>query len=449
MKGFAILSTLKLQKGNKMTTQVTRTGMASVLVTSPQVGPSQMMNVGAIAPTVNPASAKLDTQKIVKDVSVIVRILKIGDEVKLKTLRCLEERDVHALQIALGKDKTLLATTHKHLFEKHIEKILADKLAENPEWTEAVKSWTKVSLADKIWLLRLYELFNINLIYVDMDPQTGKCLGYARPLPQLKKKPAPGQHSLELLQPAKRKEVEAFLSQIDFYDKQFSKVPKSFDPFCLLPDLTRVSLYNHALQKAPDFSLNGRIRELVLQETSLTTAPNVCSLPNLIYLDLRFNQIGSPPDLSQNPALTYLFMGNNKLNVAPNVRNNRCLKELDLQFNEITVPSDLLQNVALSILNMNHNRLATPPDVSRNLVLRQIHLEQNHLTEGPDIRNNVQLIWIQLSYNQIKNGVGVSNNMKLQTYEIENNPLSKKAKRKLQALQEQRPQLRLLFGTTT
>lgn len=399
--------------------------------------------------TQSTAAQSVSTSQVTtnKTSSLMWHFFNLAPELKSKIFDLLNDRDLIAFQFSLGKG-TSFERAHDVAFQKlqtllDQQREFATILTQNPKWAVSAHSWKNVSLANKIWLLRIYELYHwtVHRIFDAETPPSLKGLvknwtKCEEGLPQIaplyssssnKEEHLPCERSLELLEPKRKKEVETCLDEITSFNGQTSfqgwdesNIPKSFSALRLLPNLNWFHIEKR-LRVPPDFTANVKMVDLMISRNLFRTPPNVRHFPHLKQLTLASNLLTTAPDLTQNVALTYLDLSDNQLTEAPNVSLNILLKSLMLSANKITIPPDLRQNVALETLNMDHNQLTHLPDLTRCPRLSWLLLNDNRLNSALDLRNNRKLMWIQLQHNQIPTIENVHSLVALRELHAQNN----------------------------
>lgn len=235
--------------------------------------------------------------------------------IRAKIAETLGERDLGALQIAIGAGKSCDQTNladfqglQRRVSEAYY-KIIADKiLKDHPTWTPHVDGWKGISWQDKVWILRVYEL------YFMLDIK----------LP-LKNNWITWEHSPESLSATRETITKALaeIRELDFWHKGLKKFP---DALCLLPNLKSLELANNE---------------------ELGVAPDVSQNLHLEYLGLRNTGLKEPPNVKRNVKLKTLILGNNKLTKAPDLSRNIALCSVDIELNQLTTLPDLRNNVNL------------------------------------------------------------------------------------------------------
>lgn len=321
--------------------------------------------------------------------AVIKNLINVPHPVRNLVFQQLKYPDLSALVSALGQGRVTeemykdafssLKTQVEKILQRGVnERILEEILQDHPLWRPVVDAW-KVSLEDKIWLLRTYELYILN----------------ETPL-------IPSLMSPSFLIPVIRESITAAhqkMEKLEVCHKGLQKCPKAI---CLLVNLKHLNLSHNELKTPPDLSQNRNLETLDLSYNPLEAPPNVRGNLRLQVLKLMHNQLINPPDIKQNAELTHL----------------------DLRHNQLTTPPDLAQNINLLVLLLSDNKLKqNTPDLSHNIKLQELFLDNNILTVPPDVSRNVALIELDLGDNQLATLPDVSHNLELQFFTFINNPV--------------------------
>lgn len=394
-------------------------------------------------PPANPVNPKIvDGSK--NKTSLVCQIFALPNPLKSVVVNCLSEQDLSHCIVGFGKGpafggmyqtgiKVLSETIKSRMTElKKQKEILNQILAIYPAWRDTVKAWKGISLKDKIWLVRLYDLYNHRLIAI--PPYFPQKDGWGFPIidgiclndRSLKKDTeTPSSITPQLLKPEIRNNIEKALAEKEgVLQRGYYGVPISFcESICLLVNLSGLFHENGGLAKTPDLRKFQKLEKLHISGNLLTIAP----------------------DLRQNPLLKDIYMDHNSLTSAPDTSQNLDLETLDLWHNQINTPPNVSHNVKLKVLFLGENQLETAPDVKTNICLTRLQLQNNKLTKAPDISQNVDLEELYLSNNQLTTLPDVSKNLKLKTLALTGNPLSDEARKQLEVLRIARPGLNIEF----
>lgn len=375
----------------------------------------------------------------VKKPTLLELLLKAPLVLQASAIESLPDHDLEALEIAISKGtgfgeehKKAINNLHTQISRILNERILKRLFVDHPSWEITVQTWNAVSLPNKIWLLRIFELhqLDIQIPQIDFYDQSEKALDkFTNRIPAL------------LKQKGEIEEALAEVKLVEWNDKNLQKCPESI---CLLRNLECLNLSNNRLTEPPDVGRNLKLNSILLPDNKLKHPPDTSQNPELRTLLLDRNELIEVPNVHRNRKLKRLSLSDNQLGVAPDISHNRELRYLNLSNTALNNPPDLSHNPKLRTVKLSGNYMNQPPDVTKNGVLYELTLNNNHLWVPPNSSQNPELGILNLSSNMITNLPDISNNKQLNNLDITDNPLLQDALDQIGFLQDQHPGMDLV-----
>lgn len=377
----------------------------------------------------NPTNQKETDEKSVvsptkKQNALIERLIPQPAEVRQLILKGLSIEELISLEIALASSH--LAVWNKlAVFVKNVRDqiILDNLLLDHPTWVNQISAWKDISVEDKIWLIRLYELYRLNTTIPQIDNLYPKFDSSSDTSSLLKRftfnisendKLGFAQYSYRLSQiPTER--TPELLKQKNEINEMLNTYPtlcvplgtqldsnKLPDAIYLLKNLKRLCIHNRdKLECLPNLKAFKRLEELQIDNTPLSSPPNTSHNEQLKSIVLKGCNLTHAPNVRNNPNLQKLILDDNNLKEAPDISNNPALEGLAIRNNMLTTPPNLKKNPNLKTVNLRNNKLIESPDTSNNEKLEYLYLMNNEITEFPNIQNNKCLKELHLDNNRL------------------------------------------------
>lgn len=170
-------------------------------------------------------------------------------------------------------------------------------------------------------------------------------------------------------------------------------------PLDELTELTYLDLGNNAIRNIEALSKLTKLAQLDLQHNALTDLGSLSMLTSLTKLNVSFNNLSGLDPICGITSLTWLDASNNNLTDITNVAILTSLKYLSLAYNTIADISPLSECLALSELYLNNNVITDISNLSVLTGLAHLNFASNQVAALPEFPTDCALITIDGSHN--------------------------------------------------
>lgn len=167
-------------------------------------------------------------------------------------------------------------------------------------------------------------------------------------------------------------------------------------------DLTRLNLYNPAIESLAGLECLGALESLQVQQTAVDDPTPVSRLAGLRELDLSDNRIENLGPAFELPKLERLMLWGNAIRDVSALSKLSALTALDLSGNQVTDARPLAALSQLTSLNLNSNQVETPLSALSGLLnLQYLQLHGNQITSLGSMAQLPALNYLTLDDNQL------------------------------------------------